>query len=94
MYDVDFTINPFEEEYIGTNGHKYINYFYIAFVKENCHAFLDKKNAEQFREISQINWVHHLTALKKVRYYENSKIFLIKEVNKGWPSRGVDVNSG
>lgn len=82
MYDIDFSIDPFEEEFIGTNGHKYINLFYVAFAKDNCNAFLDIKNSDQVREIGQISWVNSKYAYKKVRDYEISKKVLITEINK------------
>ena len=82
MYNIDISINPFEEEFIGTNGYKYKNRFYIAFVKDFCEPFLDVQNINQVREISQIRWFTFQKASKIVRNNEHSKHYLLKELNK------------
>ena len=81
-YVIDMSINPFEEEFIGTNGHKYNNRFYIAFVNGKCDAFLDTNNTSQVREISQIRWFNFSKASKIVRCHEHSKKFFLKELNR------------
>lgn len=82
MYYMDTTIDPFVEEFIGTNGLKYINIFYVAFVNSSCQEFLDEKNKYQIREVSQIQWLSTKKANSQIRYHEHSKQYLIKKLTK------------
>lgn len=81
MYTIDTNIPPFEEEFMGTDGHKYINLFFIAIANNECEPFLDVKNAHQIREIRNILWFSYTKAIQNIRNYENSKLFLLKEIN-------------
>jgi 8-oxo-dGTP pyrophosphatase MutT (NUDIX family) len=95
MYTIDQSINPFEEEFIGTNGHKYKNRFYIGFINDTCEPTLNMKNTGQIREISQIRWFPFSTASKIIRFHEHSKQCLLRELesllNKKNP---VMINEG
>jgi 8-oxo-dGTP pyrophosphatase MutT (NUDIX family) len=82
MYMIDSSINPFEEEFIGTNGLKYINVFYVANANQNCQEFLNKNDLLQMREISNIQWFSYRTAMKNIRFHEKSKVVLIQELLK------------
>ena len=80
MYELDVSINPFEEEFIGTNGQKYINIYYVAFVNDSCREFLNFKNKLQMREISKIEWFTSKKAMLNIRHHEHSKKTLLKEL--------------
>ena len=82
MYEIDVSINPFEEEFIGTNGLKYINIYYVAFVYPNCQEFLNHDNKLQMREVSKIGWFSSKNAALNIRHHEHSKQLLIKELCK------------
>jgi 8-oxo-dGTP pyrophosphatase MutT (NUDIX family) len=82
MYELDMSIDPFEEEFIGTNGQKYINIYYVGFVKENCQEHLNLNNKLQMREISKIEWCSSRKATLNIRHHEHSKQLLLKELCK------------
>jgi hypothetical protein len=80
-YDILTNILPFEETYMGTNGIKYKNIFFIAKAKSNCMPFLDKKNKGQCREIGYIHFFNFDVAIKKFRRHEISKACLLEKVH-------------
>lgn len=96
MYTIDKSIDPFEEEFIGTNGYKYKNRFYIGFINDTCEPSLNMKNTGQIREISQIRWFSFSTASKIIRFHECSKQYLLKELesllNKKNPTMSNEGN--
>jgi len=72
-YKIINTIMPFEEKYVGTNGHSYRNVFFIAKADRECNGHLDKSNTAQAREIGFIKWFKYEDATKQFRDHEESK---------------------
>lgn len=72
-YKIINTIMPFEEKYVGTNGHSYRNVFFIGKASRECNGHLDKSNTAQAREIGFIKWFKYEDATKQFRDHEESK---------------------
>lgn len=82
MYNIEASILPFEEKYVGTNGIGYRNVFFIAFPKEECDGFIDENNNAQTREIGSIKWMKYSETMKCFRYLETSKKCILERVNE------------
>ena len=80
-YDIIKSILPFEEKYVGTNGHSYRNVFFLAHAKKNCNGHLDKTNTAQAREIGFIKWFKFEDAIKHFREHEESKRCVLSNVH-------------
>lgn len=81
-YDILTNVLPFEETYVGTNGIRYQNIFFIAYAKPNCFPFLDRNNKAQCREIGYIKFLNFEVAIKKFRKHEYSKKCLLEKVHE------------
>ena len=80
-YKIIKNIMPFEERYVGTNGHGYRNVFFIAKGNKNCIGHLDKSNTAQAREIGFIKWFKYEDAIKQFRDHEESKRCILEAVH-------------
>jgi ADP-ribose pyrophosphatase YjhB (NUDIX family) len=88
----------FEETYIGTNGNRYQNIYYIAnyiepqnnsemnylnnINKINNDGYLNTDSKKQMMEISKVEWFNIDEVITKLRKYYVHRIKLIKEINK------------
>jgi len=64
---IDF-IDPIEENFIGTNGLKYRNVYYIAELKEKVNLSVEGNN-----EIAQINFFNYNDSINIIREYQVEK---------------------
>jgi 8-oxo-dGTP pyrophosphatase MutT (NUDIX family) len=73
---------PFEEIYIGTNGNRYKNVYYLARVPDHIDHHLDLENKKQIAEISKIDWytLPGIMNILRANYVERKE--LAKRVNK------------
>tara|TARA_B100001173_G_scaffold258931_1_gene231730 strand:- start:1903 stop:2883 length:981 start_codon:yes stop_codon:yes gene_type:complete len=80
-YNILTDIMPFEEKYVGTNGHSYRNVFFIGQAHKDCNGHLDKTNTAQAREIGFIKWFKYEDAIKQFRDHEESKRAILNSVH-------------
>ena len=81
MYEIETSILPYEEKYVGTNGIGYRNFFFVAFSKPGCEGFIDQSNNAQTREIGSIEWMNFEQAMCCFRCLEPSKKQLLREID-------------
>tara|TARA_Y100000389_G_scaffold179456_1_gene193529 strand:- start:8403 stop:9194 length:792 start_codon:yes stop_codon:yes gene_type:complete len=81
-YNIIPNILPFEEKYVGTNGHSYRNVFFVGNAFQDCVAFIDKTNSSQVREIGYIKWMKFDDAIRIFRTHETSKRCVLQAVNE------------
>ena len=67
-FNVIDSIDPIEENFIGTNGLKYRNVYYIAELKEKTDLLVENNN-----EISQINFFNYNDSTSIIREYQTDK---------------------
>ena len=69
------------EEYVGSNGIKYRQIYYIGICESDSEVYLDKENKVQTREVGNIGWFNFEDAVKKIRETSYEKINVIKQIN-------------
>ena len=67
-FNVIDSIDPIEENFIGTNGLKYRNIYYIAELKERTELSVNGNN-----EINQINFFNYNDSVSIIRDYQTDK---------------------
>lgn len=73
-------VNPIHEYFIGTNGVKYGNIYYIGMANNLDIPIIDENNKSQSQEISAIGWFTCEEVLKKIRPYHTEKKKLILQI--------------
>lgn len=81
-YELDTSIEPIIETFVGSDGQNYSHIYYVA--KVNPYLNLDKtKKTDIFlEEISQIMFVDYPQAYKKIRSYDTQKRYTLTRINK------------
>lgn len=69
------------EQYVGSNGIKYRQIYYIGICDPESEVYLDEMNKVQTREVGNIGWFSFEDATKKIRETSNEKINVIKQLN-------------
>lgn len=70
-------IEPFIEEFIGSNGIRYRHKYWLATAPSDLVVGLDPTNADQRREIGDVRWFTYDNALAKIRPYNTEKRTLL-----------------
>lgn len=70
------------EQYKSINGVEYRTIFYLANAKYNMIPKINKKNKNQIKEVSKIEWNTYLQCIKKIRCYHVSRKNVIKEIEE------------
>ena len=82
-YDIYDNILPLEEEYIGSNGAKYKNVYYIGKIKNNNKELtINYENDNQISEIRSIEWLNKNECIKRIREYSDYKLNIIDKIFK------------
>ena len=80
-YDLLKNIEPFEEEYIGSNNIVYKNIYYIGKIKvNNYNLYIDKQNRDQVSEIRSIKWFSIIDCLTRIRDYSDYKLNVVDKI--------------
>jgi 8-oxo-dGTP pyrophosphatase MutT (NUDIX family) len=80
-YDLLKNIEPFEEEYIGSNNIVYKNIYYIGKIKvNNYNLYIDKQNRDQVSEIRTIKWFSIIDCLTRIRDYSDYKLNVVDKI--------------
>jgi len=80
-YDLLKNIEPFEEEYIGSNNIVYKNIYYIGKIKvNNYNLYIDKQNSDQVSEIRSIKWFSIIDCLTRIRDYSDYKLNVVDKI--------------
>jgi len=80
MYHV-LDINPFNEEFMGTNNVNYKHTYYLAQVMSgNIQPVIKDENIHQRIEISDIAWMTFEEAKSKIRYYNKQKRYVLEKI--------------
>ena len=80
-YDLLKNIEPFEEEYIGSNNIVYKNIYYIGKIKvNNYNLYIDKQNQDQVSEIRTIKWFSIIDCLTRIRDYSDYKLNVVDKI--------------
>lgn len=76
-------IEPISESFIGTNNIRYKHIYYVAEAKDCIpdKISVDKDNINQVSEISNIEWVTFVDALKRIRTYNIEKKNMLEKLN-------------
>ncbi len=69
------------EQYVGSNGIKYRQIYYIGICEPDSEVFLDEMNKVQTREVGNIGWFSFDEGIKKIRETSSEKINVIKQLN-------------
>jgi len=69
------------EQYVGSNGIKYRQIYYIGICEPDSEVYLDELNKVQTREVGNIGWFSFEDAIKKIRETSNEKINVIKQLD-------------
>ena len=82
-YDI-LHIKPVNESFMGTNNIRYKHIYYVAQAKDTLgdKIDIDPNNINQISEISDIQWVSFVDALKKIRSYNIEKKNMLEKLNK------------
>jgi len=82
-YDIYDNIIPLEEEYIGSNGERYKNVYYIGKIKNNNKELtIDYENNNQISEIKSIQWLNKKECIERIREYSDYKLNIIEKIFK------------
>ena len=81
-YNIDYSIEPIEELFSGTNNIRYKHIYYIAESKKNINLYINKDNLNQVTEISNIRWFNYEDSLKVIRDYNKEKKDVLKNINE------------
>ena len=82
-YDIYDNILPLEEEYIGSNGAKYKNVYYIGKIKNNNKELtINYENDNQISEIRSIEWLNKNECIERIREYSDYKLNIIDKIFK------------
>ena len=73
-YTILLNIQPIYEKFVGTNGEKYIYVYYLALSNTNKIPIINIENSEQIKEISNIGYYNCTEIVKKIRFYQKTKI--------------------
>ena len=74
-------IEPFGEEYTGSNNTVYKNIYYVGKIKDNNYnLFINKKNKDQVSEVSAIKWFTRNECLIRIRDYSNYKLKVVEDI--------------
>ena len=80
-YNLLKNIEPFEEEYMGSNNTVYKNIYYIAKIKDNNYnLYIDKQNEDQVSEIRSIKWFTRNDCLTRIRDYSDYKLNVVDKI--------------
>ena len=80
-YNLLKNVEPFEEEYMGSNNTVYKNIYYIAKIKDNNYnLYIDKQNEDQVSEIRSIKWFTRNDCLTKIRDYSDYKLNVVDKI--------------
>lgn len=72
-------IEPFVEEFIGSNGIRYRHKYWLAEAPASLTVGLDPKNPDQRREVGDVHWFPYADALDKIRPYNTEKRALLEK---------------
>ena len=80
-YNLLKNVEPFEEEYMGSNNTVYKNIYYIAKIKDNNYNLhIDKQNEDQVSEIRSIKWFTRNDCLTRIRDYSDYKLNVVDKI--------------
>ena len=80
-YNLLKNVEPFEEEYMGSNNTVYKNIYYIAKIKDNNYNLhIDKQNKDQVSEIRSIKWFTRNDCLTRIRDYSDYKLNVVDKI--------------
>jgi len=82
-YKIRSDIIPFKEEYLATNGKRYIHIYFLAEIDKNIiiNLEIDKNNYLQSGEVKAIKWMTFKDAYKNIRKYHYIKRGIIYKIN-------------
>lgn len=81
-YELDNSIDPITETFIGSDGQKYSHIYYVAKVNPYLNLHKNKKTDIFLEEIRQILFMNYRDAYKKIRSYDVQKRYTLVRVNK------------
>ncbi len=81
-YEIDQSIDPITETFVGSDGQKYSHIYYVAKVN----PYLNIKNTEKseifLEEIGELTFCSYKQAYKLIRSYDTQKKYILTKVNK------------
>lgn len=89
-YFIYRNIKPYEEIFLGSNNVVYKHIYYLGRYTSDKPLQLDKTNRQQISEIGAIQWMNIKTLQKKIRYYNEKRIKIIKHVINNIRYKGLD----
>ena len=81
-YIVLENVEPFSEEYTGSNGVRYKHIYYVAFYCGDKELSINPSKFEQYSEIGDIGWYTFDECYHKLRPEQSTKNDIIKQVQK------------
>lgn len=81
-YEIDHSIDPLTETFVGSDGQKYSHIYYVAKVN----PYLNIKNTEKsdifLEEIGELTFCNYKQAYKLIRSYHIQKKYILTKINK------------
>lgn len=81
-YEIDKTIPPITESFVGSDGQKYSHVYYIAKVNPYINLSVKKKSDIYMEEIEKTVFLNYKDAYKKIRSYDCQKRYALTKINK------------
>ncbi len=89
-YFIYRNIKPYEEIFLGSNNVIYKHIYFLGRYTSDKPLLLDKTNRQQISEIGAIQWMNIKTLEKKIRFYNEKRVKIIKHVINNIKYKGLD----
>ncbi len=73
-------IEPFEENFIGTNGTKYRHVYFFAIIQTSHNITIHSTNKTQIHEIGDIGFFNYNDAINLIRHYQTDRLDILKTI--------------
>ncbi len=81
-YQIDETVDPVTETFVGSDGQKYSHIYYIAKVNPYLNINNTYKSDIFLEEISELKFANYKDAYKMIRSYDIQKRYTLTKINK------------